>query len=154
MPFCGARMSMRLSWSSAAILLLDQLRHLAADVGEVLADLGAHVLIDLQDLDLGLGDLALRLRDRGDELAALAVEPRACSRSSAVTRVNWTSCFSHKVADAVELLLDPVDLLVLGVDLRGKAADLLLRLRDALVELRLQALARVAADLEQLASRR
>ena len=94
MPFCGARMSMRLSWSSAATLLLDQLGDLAADFGEVLADLGAHVLIDLQDLDLGLGDLALGLRDRGDELPALASR-RACSRSSAVTRVNWTSFLLH-----------------------------------------------------------
>ena len=35
-------------------LFLDQFGGFAADVGEVLADLGAHVLVDLQNLDLGL----------------------------------------------------------------------------------------------------
>ena len=57
-------------------LLFNQFGGLAANVREVLADLGAHVLIDLQDLDLGLGDLALGLRDRGHELPALAFEAR------------------------------------------------------------------------------
>ena len=36
--------------------LLDQLGFLAADFGEILADIGAQVLVDLDDLELGLGD--------------------------------------------------------------------------------------------------
>ena len=34
------------------------------------------VLVELQDLQLGLGDLALRLRDRGPTCATLALELR------------------------------------------------------------------------------
>ncbi|MDQ0523122.1 hypothetical protein QO017_004461 [Methylobacterium gregans] len=39
------------------------------DLREILADLSVHVAVDLQDLKLGLGDLAPRRGRRGDELA-------------------------------------------------------------------------------------
>jgi hypothetical protein len=39
-------------------LLLMQFRQLAADVGEFLAEIGARVLVDLQDFQLDLGGLA------------------------------------------------------------------------------------------------
>ncbi len=74
---------------------------------------------------------------------------RACSRSSVVTRVNWTSCFAHSSRTPSQFLLDPLDLPVLGGDLRGEAADLFLRLQYALGKLRLQSLARLSPDLEQ-----
>ena len=57
-------------------LLLHQLRGLAPDVGQLLAHLRAHVLVDLDNLQLGLRDLALRLSDRRDERTPLAFEPR------------------------------------------------------------------------------
>ena len=90
-----------------------------------------------------LGDLALRLGDRGDQLSALAFEARllALQRGDAV---ELHQLLAPQVADALQLLLDPFDLLVLGGDLRDQAADLLLRLGDALGELRLQAFARLA----------
>jgi hypothetical protein len=56
---------------------------------QLLHDLGAHLLVDLDDLQRGLGDLALRLGDAGDELAALALEVGGL-RSSAERRVSWT----------------------------------------------------------------
>ena len=105
--------------------LLDEFGGLAANVGEVLADLGAHVLVDLQDLDLGLGDLALGLRDRGDKLSALAFEARllALQRGDAG---ELDELLAPQLADALQLLLDPLDLLVLGGDLRDEAADFFL----------------------------
>ena len=42
-------------------LPLDQLRDLAANLRQLFADVAAHVLVDLDDLQLRLGDLALGL---------------------------------------------------------------------------------------------
>jgi len=79
----------------------------------------AHVLVDLQDLDLGLGNLALGLRDRSDKLSTLALEPRlfAFQRRDAA-ELNELLC--PQLADPFEFLLDPLDLLVLGGDLRDE----------------------------------
>jgi hypothetical protein len=55
----------------------NQLGFLAADVGQLLADLGAQVLVDLQDFQLGLGNAAPGLGSRCDQAAALALQPRA-----------------------------------------------------------------------------
>ena len=44
-------------------------------LGKVLADLGAHLLIDLQDLQLGFRHFAFGLCDRGDKLTALSPQP-------------------------------------------------------------------------------
>ena len=98
---------------------------------------------------LRLGDLALRLRDRCDQLPALAFEARllALQRGDAI---ELHQLLAPQLADAFQLLLDPFDLLVLGGDLRDQAADFLFRLGDALGELRLQAFARLAPRLEQL----
>ena len=49
-------------------------RDLALDLAQLLHRLGAHLLVDLDDLELGLGDAAFRLGDRRDELAALAFD--------------------------------------------------------------------------------
>jgi hypothetical protein len=49
-------------------LLLHQLGRLAADLGKVLADLRAHILIDLENLQLRFGDLALGLGDVCNQL--------------------------------------------------------------------------------------
>ena len=57
-------------------LALDELRDLGLDLAQLLHHLGAHLLVDLDDLQRGLGDLALGLRDAGDDLAALALEAR------------------------------------------------------------------------------
>ena len=53
---------------------LRQFGDLALDLAQLLLGLGAQVIVDLHDLQLDLGDLAFDLRDRGGELALLAVE--------------------------------------------------------------------------------
>ena len=106
MPSCGARMSMRLSWSSAATLRSTELGDLGLDLAQVLADLGAHVLVDLQDLQLDLGDLALGLRGRGDELAALAFEARrvALERGDALELHEVLACHSSRTPSSSWLI--------------------------------------------------
>ena len=56
-------------------LLLGRLGYFGAYRGEVLANLGAQILVDLDDLQLDLGDLVLVLCRRGDELAVIAFSP-------------------------------------------------------------------------------
>ena len=87
--------------------------------------------------------------------AALAVQARrvALQRGHAVER---HQVLLPQAADAAQLLLVPVDLRGLGRHLLVVADDLLAELVDLLEELRLLALARRAAELEQplLARRR
>ena len=72
--------------------LLDELGQLAPDFGQLLADLSAQVLVDLNNLQLCLGDLALSLGD--DETSdPRSPSSRAASRSKAVTRVIWIRFF-------------------------------------------------------------
>ena len=58
-------------------LALDEFAELGVDLAHVLGDLAAQILIDLDDLEFGLGDLALGLGDGCDQLPAFALEPRA-----------------------------------------------------------------------------
>ena len=76
-------------------LAFDQFRDLGADVGQLLGHVAAQVLVDLDDLQLGLRNLSLALRHCRDELSALAFR-RAPSRSSAVTRVMGTRFFCER----------------------------------------------------------
>jgi hypothetical protein len=55
--------------------LLDEFGDLAADIGQILTDFSAHVLIDLQDLQLDFGHFALGLGDRCGQLTAFPIEP-------------------------------------------------------------------------------
>src|SRR5947209_11724401 len=129
-------------------LLFNEFGGLAANVGEILPVLGAHVLIDLQHLDLRFGDLALGLRDGCHKLSALAFKARLlalkCSHA-----IELDELLGPKLAHAFQFFLDPLDLLVLGCDLRHQTADLFLGLRYALAELTLEALAGLAPDLEK-----
>src|SRR3954453_10086421 len=129
-------------------LLLNQFGVLSADVREVLAVLGPHILIDLQDLDPRFGDLALRLGDRRNELSTFTLKSRllALQRRDAV---ELNQLLGPQLAHALELFLDPFDLLVFRGDLRDQPADFFLRLRDTLTQLRLQSLARLAPDFEK-----
>ena len=96
-------------------LALDELADLAVDLAQVLGDLAAQILIDLQDLQLDLGDLALGLGGRRDELAALALEPRrlALERGQLGDR---HEVLAPEIADALELLADQLDFLLLRRD--------------------------------------
>ena len=51
-----------------------ELGDLALRLAQVLEHLGAEILVDLDDLQLGFADLAARTGDVGDELAALALQ--------------------------------------------------------------------------------
>ena len=50
-----------------------ELGDLALRLAHILEHLGAEILVDLDDLQLGLADLAARAGDVGNELAALAL---------------------------------------------------------------------------------
>src|SRR5262249_23806469 len=110
-------------------LALDQLGDLGADLGEVLADLGAQVLVDLDDLQLRLGDLALGLRRGADQLAAFALQARRVAFEPSQPG-EWDEVLAPQVAYAGKLLLDQVDLLILGGSLPRQAPDLFLKLAD------------------------
>src|SRR5215203_5224162 len=112
-------------------LALDELGNLALDLAQVLGNLAAQILIDLQDLQLDLGNLALGLGGRRDELAALALEARgvALERRHAL---DLHEVLAPEIADALELLADQLGFALLRRDLAGEALDLLLELRDAL----------------------
>jgi hypothetical protein len=56
-------------------LAFDELADLVLDFAQLLGDVAAEVLVDLDNLQLGLGDLAFDLSSRGNELATLALEP-------------------------------------------------------------------------------
>ena len=131
-------------------LALDEFAELGVDLAHVLGDLAAQVLIDLDDLQLSLGDLAFGLGDGGDQLPAFALEPRAVALERGEPGDLHEIVFPE-LAHAFELLADQRDLPRLGVLLRGEAADLVLQLRDALFQLRFLAEPRGAAKLEQLA---
>ena len=53
-----------------------ELGDLALGLAQVLEHLGAEILVDLDDLQLGFADLAARTGDVGDELATLALRSR------------------------------------------------------------------------------
>ena len=128
--------------------LFNELGGLAANVREIPAVLGPHVLINLQDLDPRFRDLALGLRGRGNQLSTLAFETRVFALECR-DAVELDELLAPELADTLKLFLDPLDLLFFGRDLRGEAADFFFRLRDALVELRFEPFARLAPDLEK-----
>src|SRR5262249_23331342 len=74
-PACGVRESTRLSWSSAAVTRSLSSAILPCASRRSLRHLGAKVLVELDDLQLGFADLAAHAGDVGDELAALALQP-------------------------------------------------------------------------------
>ncbi len=57
-------------------LALDEFADLAVDLARLLGDLAAQIAVDLDDLQLGFGDLAGGLRGLRDQLPGFAIEPR------------------------------------------------------------------------------
>ena len=57
-------------------LTLDEFSDLAVDVAQFLGHLAAEILVDLNDLETNLRNLALRLCRRRGQLGALAGKPR------------------------------------------------------------------------------
>ena len=141
---------MRLSRSSAVTLRSTYSPILLSVSRSCLATSLDEVLIDLQDLQLGLGDLALGLRGRGDELATLALQPRFLALQRGQT-IDLNQVLLPQILYALQFLLDQRDFLVLGVLLRLQAGDLLVELSDTLLQLVLLAEPRLAPQIEQLA---
>ena len=68
-------------------LALDEFADLAVDLAQFLGDVAAEILVDLENLQLGLGDLALGLG--GDAISwPRSPSSRAASRSSEVSLVS------------------------------------------------------------------
>ena len=86
-----------------------ELGDLALRLAQVLEHLGAEILVELDDLQLGLADLAARARDVGDELAALALEPRLVALQLREAR-DGDQILLVEVGDADELLADQLEL--------------------------------------------
>src|SRR5262245_24321268 len=126
-----------------------ELGDLALGFAQVLEHLGAEILIELQDLQLGLAVLGARAGDRRDELAALALEPRlvALQRHEAL---NADEVLLVELGHADQLLADELDLVFLGLLLRHQSGDLFVGLGDALAQLRALAGAATLARIEQL----
>ena len=78
--------------------------------------------------------LAARAGDVGDELAALALQPRLVALELHEAG-DADEVLLVEVGDADELLGDELDLVFLGLLLRRQAADLLVALRDPLAQL-------------------
>src|SRR5215831_13976194 len=131
-------------------LLLYEFRSLGTDFGQILANFSTHVLVNLDDLQLCLGDLAPGLRDVGYELPALAFEPHSIPFQARHPRVG-DEILLPQGAYPRELLLDPIDLLVFGDLLRFIPTDLFFQLGNALPELRLLPFPCLATDREQFA---
>ena len=77
-------------------LALDVFADLAVGLAQLLGDVAGEFLIDLEDLQLDLGDLALGLGGIGDELSRARPAILASSRSSEVSRLSWTRFFCQR----------------------------------------------------------
>ncbi len=131
-------------------LAFDELANLGLDLAHLLGDIAAQILIDLDDLQLGLGDLAFDLGRAGDQLSAFPLEPRLLALQRGEPG-ELNQILRPKLLDADELAADQAEFLVLGGLLRSKPPRLFLELVDALPILRLLPLPGRAAQLEQLA---
>ncbi len=131
-------------------LALDEFAEPAVELAQLLRHLAGEVLIDLQDLQLDLADLAARLRHREHRLRPLAGQPRgfALERDQPV---DLHQVLAPELAHALELAPDQVDLLGLRLLQSEVALDLLAKLGGALLELRFLAETHTAPRLEQLA---
>src|SRR5713226_9401930 len=129
-------------------LALDEFADLVVGLAQILRDIADQILVDLDDLQFGFGDLALGLRPRGDELRALAVEPGRVALQRRQAR-HLHQVFFVELLNPGELLFHQHDFLVFCFFLRRQAADFLVQLRDALAQLRLLPDPPEGADLEQ-----
>ena len=127
---------------------LGVLGDLALDLAQLLHRLGAHLLVDLDDLELGLGDAALGLGDGCDELAALAFDAGGIALERVQARER-DQVLLIEVANALQLVHDQLGFAGFRLLLSLQARDLVPGLGDALLELVLLRVPRGAACREQ-----
>ena len=142
-------MSVRLSWSKAETLRSTNSPIFAVDFAHLFGDFARQILIDLNDLQLKLGNFALGLRNRANQLPALTAKTR-CFTFELAEAGYRNEVFLKELADAGELIIDKVDFLLLGLFLRAKSDDLFVGLVDALLQLRLLAGTGRSAQIEKL----
>src|SRR6266446_9834651 len=130
-------------------LALDEFTDLVVGLAQVLGDFADHILVDLNDLQFGLGYLALGLRPRCNVLRPLACEPGRVALQHRQTR-NLNQVLFVELANADQFLLHQRNFLVFRLFLRRQAGDLLVQLRDPLAQLRLLSGPSIDTNLEQL----
>ena len=130
------------------ISALLQFRDLCLGFAQILEHVGAEILIELEDLQLGLGDFAARTGDIGNQLTALPLQPRLVPLQLHVTLVRY-EILLIEFGDADKLLADVLDFAVLRLLLGGEAADFFADLSGPFAQLRALTLASLAARLKQ-----
>ena len=100
---------------------LGKLGFLALRLAEVLDDLRPHILIEPDDLKLRLADLGFGLGNRGNQLAALAFDPRALALQGREPRQRYETLV-EQLLHAREFARDQLQLLGLGGDLGLRAS--------------------------------
>jgi hypothetical protein len=130
-------------------LALDELADLVVGLAQILGDLADHVLVDLDDLQFGFGDLAPRLRRAAMYCARFARQPGEIALQHRQAR-ELDQALLVELADADQFLLDQRDFLFLGLFLRRQPCDFLVELQHPLAQLRFLPGAAEYANLEQL----
>ena len=132
---------------------LDQFGFLALRLAKFLDDFGAKILIEPDDLKLGLADLRFRLGDRRYQLPAFAFDPRRLALQGREPRQRHQTLVVQ-LLNAGKFAGDQFELLGLGCDLGFEAGDLLAELRDLALQQVLLAVARGQPRPEQRIFRR
>src|SRR5262245_58985237 len=107
-------MSMRLSWSSAAVTRSFNIGELALRLTQVFQNLGAEVLIELQDLQLDLACFSLGSRHVSGQRIALALQPRLVP-AQLHHPLDADQVLCEKLLDSGKLLVDQPQLAILRV---------------------------------------
>ena len=112
-------------------LFLEHLGIFGADIGELLGDVGAKILVDLQDLQLGFGYLALGFGHRGRQLAAFAQQFSSVALQGAEAG-QLHQPLIPQLLHPHQFLVDQCGFLLRGGQLVAHAADLFFQLCDLL----------------------
>src|SRR5262245_45054994 len=131
-------------------LALDELADLGVNLAQFARHLAAEILINLDDLQLDLADLATRLGYSRDRLCTLALEAR-CLSFKRDQSIDLYQVLVPKRPYAFELTLNQLDFLGLCLLQCSVSTNLLVKLCDPLPELRLLAKPGTASQLEQFA---
>src|SRR5713101_170543 len=130
-------------------LALDEFTDLVVGLAQILGDFADHILVDLNDLQFGFGNLALGLRPRCNVLRPLAGQPGGVALQYRQAR-NLHQVLIVELANPDQFLLHQRNFLVFRCLLRRQTADFLVQLRNSLTQLRLLSGPSIDTNLEQL----
>ena len=139
-------MSMRLSWSTAAILRSESSESFER-VSIRSFPTSSQILINLNNLKFDLGDFALGLRDHPRQLTALAFQTSTITLQRVEPRY-WHEILLPQAANTFQFAKDEIDLLLLGLGLPRVTFDLILKLRPTFLKLRLLPISGLASKIE------